>query len=122
MAGQGTTLGSNFEEMAEIIERLDNRRLTGVCFDTAHVFAAGYDISIPGGYSKILEEFDSIVGIDRIGLFHINDSKTGLGSHHDRHTYIGEGEIGVQAFTSLLQDQRLKRYRKCLSYRGEVTR
>lgn len=107
MAGQGNVLGSTFEELAQIIDGVVNKEKIGVCFDMAHVFAAGYDISSADKFENVLAEFDAVVGLNKIGLFHINDSKTGLGSHHDRHTYVGGGEIGMEPFRQLLNDSRL---------------
>lgn len=118
MAGQGTVLGSTFEEIAELVDGIEKQSSVGVCFDTAHVFAAGYDISGKDGYQQVMSEFDSIVGVSRIGLFHINDSKTKIGSHHDRHTYVGEGEIGIETFRELLKDRRFESLPKVLELPG----
>lgn len=114
MAGQGTMLGSNFEEIAEILEKVANSEFLGVCFDTAHVFMAGYDIRNYEGYEKVLKEFDKIVSIKKISAFHINDSKTKLGSRNDRHTSIGEGELNLKVFHALLQDPRFSEIPKIL--------
>lgn len=108
MAGQGTMLGSRFEEIAEILEKVVNSEFLGVCFDTGHVFMAGYDLRSYEGYKVVLEEFDKIVSLKRIGCFHLNDSKTKLGSRSDRHACIGEGEIGLQVFHALLRDERFQ--------------
>lgn len=106
MAGQGTMIGSSFEEIAEILESVANPEDLGVCFDTAHVFIADYDIRGYRGYKKIIKEFDEIVSLDKIAVFHINGSKTKLGSRSDRHACIDEGELGLQIFHALLQDKR----------------
>lgn len=106
MAGQGTMLGARFEELAWILSELEQPERSGVCFDTSHVFAAGYDIRGYGGYTVVMKEFDRIIGIDRIGAFHTNDSKVEFGSRHDRHAWIGEGELGLQTFHGLVRDKR----------------
>lgn len=106
MAGQGTALGSTFEEIAFIIENIENPEFVGVCFDTAHIFIAGYDIRGYKGYNKVMNKFDNIVGLDKIKVFHLNDSKTDLGSKNDRHANIGEGKLGLQVFHAILRDER----------------
>ncbi|MCX7664674.1 MAG: deoxyribonuclease IV [Gemmataceae bacterium] len=105
-AGQGTSLGYRFEHLAAILAGVKHPEKFGVCVDTCHIFAAGYDISSPEGYHKTFEEFDRLVGLDRICLFHINDSKKPLGSRVDRHEHLGEGTIGKQGFQLLLRDSR----------------
>ena len=105
-AGQGTGLGSRFEELAAIIAGSKYPEKLGVCIDTCHIFAAGYDIREPDKYKATMEEFDKLVGIERIAFFHLNDSKKGLGSRVDRHEHIGEGEIGLEGFRNLLNDPR----------------
>jgi deoxyribonuclease-4 len=105
-AGQGTHLGRRFEELAEIIDQIEDTSKVGICFDTCHVFAAGYDIREPAAYEATIAELDRIVGLDRLRVFHLNDSKKGLGSRVDRHAHIGEGELGVSAFANLLNDPR----------------
>ncbi len=107
-AGQGTYLGHRFENLTQMIELIDEDERVGVCFDTCHVFAAGYDIRTREGYYKTLEEFDKIVGFDRLKVIHANDSKKELGSRADRHEHIGEGQIGLEAFRLLLNDERFK--------------
>jgi len=105
-AGQGTTLGWRFEHLAAILAGVkDNRRL-GVCFDTCHVFAAGYKISTQSDYDATMEQFDKIVGLDQIRAFHLNDSVKECGSRVDRHAHIGCGKIGPEAFGWLLRDLR----------------
>ena len=106
MAGQGTALGSRFEEIAHILENVENPDCYGVCFDTGHVFMAGYNFSSYEGFEETLDLFDSIIGIHSIKAFHLNDSKTALGSHSDRHACIGEGEMGLQVFHAILRDRR----------------
>ena len=114
MAGQGTSLGSSFEELAYMLEEVERPELFGICFDTAHVFISGYDIRGYKGYKKVLQEFDQTIGLDKIGAFHINDSKTKLGSRSDRHACIGEGELGLQVFHALVKDARFSKTPKIL--------
>ena len=95
-AGQGTTLGYTFTQLARLLELTDMADRTGICFDTCHAFAAGYDLSSERAVRETMNEFNDIVGIDRIKAFHINDSKKECGSHRDRHAVIGEGLIGLE--------------------------
>jgi deoxyribonuclease-4 len=109
MAGQGTNLGHRFEHMAYLLERSDPGGMAhrlGVCFDTCHVFAAGYDFRTPDGYRDTMALLDRIVGLDRIKCFHLNDSQYELGTRRDRHAHIGEGHIGLAGFSHLLNDPR----------------
>jgi len=108
VAGQGSTVGRRFGEMAEIFARLEQPERFGICVDTAHVFAAGYDIATEGGWDKTWEEFDRLLGMDRLVAFHVNDSKVKLGSHVDRHALIGRGHIGPGAFIRLVTDPRTR--------------
>ena len=105
-AGQGTNLGHRFEHLAEIIDRLDATPRVGVCLDTCHLLAAGYDICSADGYRQTFEAFDRIVGIERIHAFHLNDSKKPCGSRVDRHEHIGKGCLGLEPFRMLLNDAR----------------
>jgi deoxyribonuclease-4 len=105
-AGQGSTLGRSFEELAGILELVEDQRRVGVCLDTCHIFAAGYDIRNAESYAVTMQAFDEIIGFQRLRTFHLNDSKKGLGSHVDRHAHIGEGELGSEAFRLLLNDER----------------
>ncbi|MBI3600964.1 MAG: deoxyribonuclease IV [Nitrospinae bacterium] len=107
-AGQGTNLGYRFEHLSKIIEMVSKKEKIGICLDTCHVFAAGYDISNEKGYKKTFEDFDRIIGIDRLKVFHINDSKKELGSRGDRHEHIGKGSLGLTAFKLLLNDSRFE--------------
>lgn len=102
MAGQGSTVGGKFEELKAIEKQVQSSRI-GYCFDTCHAFAAGYDIRSRSAIEDTLAEWDEIIGIDRIGCFHLNDSKGTLGSRLDRHTHIGHGEIGEEAFAHIMQ-------------------
>ena len=106
-AGSGTALGATFEEMAALIARIDPavRHRVGVCVDTAHVFAAGYDLT--GDYDAVWQRFGDTVGFARLGMMHLNDSKAPLGSRRDRHELIGEGAIGAGAFRRIMTDPRL---------------
>ena len=105
-AGQGTNLGHRFEHLASILERLDGSPRVGVCLDTCHLLCAGYDICTPAGYRQTFRDFDRIVGIDRIKVFHLNDSKKPCGSRVDRHEHIGQGCLGLEPFRLLLNDRR----------------
>jgi len=105
-AGQGTNVGYRFEHLAKIIDLVNESDRLGVCYDTCHTFTAGYDIRTKKAYEKTFAEFDHIIGLERLLVFHINDSRKGLGSNVDRHWHIGEGEIGLEAFRLLLNDPR----------------
>jgi deoxyribonuclease-4 len=105
-AGQGTNLGHRFEHLASILERLDGSPRVGVCLDTCHLLCAGYDICTESGYRGTFREFDRIVGLDRIRVFHLNDSKKPCGSRIDRHEHIGKGCLGLEPFRLLLNDRR----------------
>jgi deoxyribonuclease-4 len=105
-AGQGTNLGASFAELAAIIAASRHSALLGVCYDTCHTFAAGYDIRSPEMYEKTMTEFDRVLGLRRLKFFHLNDAIKGLGSRIDRHTHIGLGEIGDQGFRNLVKDPR----------------
>ncbi len=105
-AGQGTTLGRSFEELAGILALVEDQSRVGICFDTCHVFAAGYDIRDAAEYAATMQAFDDIIGLDRLRVFHLNDSRKGLGARVDRHAHIGEGELGTDAFRQLMNDER----------------
>jgi deoxyribonuclease-4 len=113
-AGSGTAIGSTFEEMAQLIERIPKPQRTrvGVCVDTAHVFAAGYDLA--NDYDGVMSRFADTIGIRRLRMMHLNDSKAPLGSKRDRHELIGEGAIGEQAFRRIMNDPRLSRVPKVI--------
>jgi deoxyribonuclease-4 len=108
-AGQGTNLGHRFEHLAAIIDRLDGSSRVGVCLDTCHLLCAGYDVTTEAGYRATFREFDRVVGIDRIAVFHLNDSKKPCGSRVDRHEHIGKGCLGLEPFRRLLNDARFAR-------------
>ncbi len=105
-AGQGSSIGHCFEELAAIIDRVEDQKQIGVCLDTCHVFAAGYDFSTKEGYQKMWREFDQAIGISKLKAIHLNDSKQPLGSRVDRHEHIGHGKIGEAGFRLLMQDKR----------------
>ena len=106
-AGQGTNLGYKFEHLAHIIDRVEDKSRIGVCIDTCHMFTAGYDIRTREVYDKTWNDFDNIVGSKYLMGMHINDSKPPLGSRVDRHHSLGEGEIGLDAFRFIMNDERM---------------
>ena len=106
MAGKGTEVGRSFEELAAIIDRVELSDHMGVCLDTCHVHDAGYDIV--NDLDGVLEEFDRVLGIDRLRAVHINDSKNPCGAHKDRHEIIGEGYIGIEAFERIVNHPALR--------------
>lgn len=113
-AGQGTSVGYRFEHLRQIRESVRDKDRIKTCLDTCHLFAAGYDISDPEGYDKVISEFDSIVGLDSVACLHVNDSKKGLGSRVDRHEQIGKGCIGIRAFQLLMNDKRFRKIPKII--------
>jgi deoxyribonuclease-4 len=106
MAGQGTNIGRSFEQLAYILSGVSENERLGVCFDTCHVFAAGYDIRTPEAYAETMDAFDKTIGLDKIKCFHLNDSKHELGSNRDRHEHIGQGHIGKSGFANFVNDSR----------------
>jgi deoxyribonuclease-4 len=106
-AGQGRSIGHTFPHLATIIEQLDGSDRIGVCLDTCHLLAAGYDISSEAGHTSVFAEFERTIGLGRLQLLHANDSKRPLGSRVDRHEHIGRGHVGAEAFRRLLHDARL---------------
>ncbi len=105
-AGQGTSLGYRFEHLGRILDRSRSRDRLGVCFDTCHAVAAGYDLGSSRGYARTMAELDREVGLERIGAFHLNDSRHARASRRDRHEHIGRGSAGLAAFRSILRDPR----------------
>jgi len=105
-AGQGTNLGYGFEQLAAIRGMVEKAERVAVCFDTCHVFAAGYDLRTVEAYAETMAELDRILGLHLLRCFHLNDSKKGLGSHVDRHQHIGQGLLGLEPFRLLLNDHR----------------
>ena len=106
-AGAGQVIGATFEEVAEILNKIDHPEL-GVCFDTAHAFASGYDLRDKSSIDKTFKTFDQLIGLDRLKMSHCNDSKIEFGGHKDRHEHIGEGFIGKEGFELLLNNPKLK--------------
>jgi len=107
-AGQGTSLGFTFEQLATILGLMKAERRVGICLDTCHLLASGYDIASPEGYARTFKAFGRILGFDRLKVFHLNDSKRPLGSRVDRHMHIGEGFVGLDAFRRIVNDRRFR--------------
>ena len=105
-AGQGSNIGYKFEHLAYIINRVEDKSRVGVCIDTCHTFAGGYDIATAEGFEKTFREFDETIGFKYLRAMHLNDSKKGVGSHIDRHESLGKGELGTTPFRLLMQDSR----------------
>lgn len=108
-AGQGTALGYTFEQLAEIIDQVEDKSRVGVCIDTCHAWAAGYDFSTESGFKEIFDKFSEIIGFNYLKGMHLNDSKKALASRVDRHDSIGEGYIGIEGFEFIMQDPRFDR-------------
>ncbi|MCB0213883.1 MAG: deoxyribonuclease IV, partial [Anaerolineae bacterium] len=108
-AGQGTTLGSNFEELKTIIDACHQKERLAVCFDTCHALASGYEFRTPAAYQAMIDQFDRAVGLDRLTVVHVNDSEKDLASHVDRHAHIGEGCIGLEPFGYFLNDPHFEK-------------
>jgi deoxyribonuclease-4 len=113
-AGSGTSVGGSFEHLRAILDAMDPHASArvGVCFDTCHAYAAGYDLV--AAYDRVFEDFDAVIGLEHLHLFHLNDSVGGLGSHRDRHAAIGEGELGEGPFDRLMNDDRFRNVPKLL--------
>ncbi|MFX1374591.1 MAG: deoxyribonuclease IV [Promethearchaeota archaeon] len=107
-AGQGKGLGNKFHHFKKIIDKIENKNRIGVCFDTAHSFAAGYDFRTKRGYEEVWNEFDDVIGLKYLYAFHINDTDKECGSRVDRHTHIGQGKIGKNPFGFFINDERFK--------------
>jgi deoxyribonuclease-4 len=121
-AGQGSCLGHRFEHLAEILGSVRHAERVGVCLDTCHLYAAGYDVATPEGYEKTLDELDRRVGLARVRAIHLNDAKLGLGSRRDRHASIGKGELGLDTFRRVVRDERLRGVPKVLETPGPIAR
>lgn len=113
-AGAGSHIGSTFEELKAIIDRLDHADRAAICLDTCHVFAAGYDIRKEAGYKATMQRFDEVLGLERLKAIHCNDSKFDLGTHKDRHEHLGKGFIGKDAFGFIMRDPRLAKVPKII--------
>jgi deoxyribonuclease-4 len=107
-AGAGGTLGRSFEELASLIDQAGGQKRLGVCLDSCHLFASGYDVRTRETLSEVIDDFDRVVGCDRLRVLHINDSVTGLGSNRDRHANLGDGEIGVEGMIAFLSEPRFE--------------
>lgn len=107
-AGQGTALGATFEQIASIIAKMNDHRRVGVCLDTCHLLASGYDICSADGYEETFKQFGRLIGFERLKVFHLNDSKKSLGSRVDRHEHIGQGHLGLAPFRRLVNDARFR--------------
>jgi deoxyribonuclease-4 len=105
-AGAGGTLGRSFEELSELLSAGGSSRRLGVCLDSCHLLASGYDIRTPSGLAEVIDEFDRVVGCDRLGSLHVNDSMTPLGSNRDRHAVLGQGELGDRGCAAFLSEPR----------------
>jgi deoxyribonuclease-4 len=105
-AGQGTNLGYSFEQLGALLDMVNDDSWLGVCFDTCHAFAAGYELRTPEGYEETWRAVDETVGLERVEVLHLNDAKGDLGSGLDRHEHIGQGKLGLEAFRLLLNDER----------------
>jgi deoxyribonuclease-4 len=119
-AGQGSYIGHRFEHLARILGHVRRPERLGVCLDTCHLLAAGYDIATRAGYEATVEDFDRIVGIETVRALHLNDAKKGLGSHLDRHEAIGEGFLGVETFRLIMNDSRFVGIPMILETPGEL--
>lgn len=121
-AGQGSCLGFSFEQLSYILEKTKSRLPIGVCIDTCHIFAAGYDIRTPEAWMETLKKYDAIVGLSSLYAFHLNDSTTTLGSRKDRHANLGEGEIGIESFKFLMHSELTRSIPKYLETPGGCLR
>lgn len=108
-AGQGTNLGYKFEQLAYLMNKSKERERLGVCLDTCHIFAAGYEFRTKKAYNKMMKQFDEIIGLEHLKVIHVNDSKKDVGSRIDRHEHIGKGCIGIEPFGFFLNDRRIKK-------------
>jgi deoxyribonuclease-4 len=107
-AGQGSNLGYRFEQLAEVLELVKQQDRVGICIDTCHIFAAGYEIRTVNRYRSTMKLLEDVIGLEKLKAFHLNDSKTPLGSRKDRHEHIGSGHIGIEAFRMIVNDERLQ--------------
>jgi deoxyribonuclease-4 len=107
-SGSGSWLGYKFEHQRLIIDGIEDKNRVGICFDTCHAYVAGYDLASPEGYKATIAELDELVGLEKLKLIHLNDTKDKVASHRDRHEHIGKGRIGLEGFRRLVSDGRLK--------------
>lgn len=114
MAGQGKSIGNSFEELATILDQVPHKKRIGVCFDTCHAFAAGYDFTTKESYNNLFKNFDDLIGLEYLKIFHVNDSKKEIDSHVDRHEDIGKGAIKLSAFEMIMNDPRFTNVPKIL--------
>lgn len=114
MAGQGSSIGKNFEELAQVLEKIENKKKIGICMDTCHIFASGYPAETDEDYETVMKEFDTICGLKYLKVIHMNDSKKERGSQVDRHEHIGEGKINLNFFKNIMNDKRLETVPKIL--------
>lgn len=114
MAGQGSSMGAHFEQLAEMREKITHKKLVGFCLDTCHAFAAGYTFSTASDYEAFIKHFDKAIGLTHLKVMHVNDSMREYNSHVDRHEWIGKGKIGIEAFAALMNDQRLNNIPKII--------
>lgn len=119
-AGQGTNLGYSFEQLKQIIDRVEPKDRVGICLDTCHIFGAGYDIRTKSAYEKTFEKFDQTIGLEKLLAMHLNDSKRELGSRVDRHEHIGKGHIGLNGFQLIMNDSRFVQIPKVLEIPGDL--
>ncbi|WP_408954499.1 deoxyribonuclease IV [Natroniella sp. ANB-PHB2] len=108
VAGAGTALGSSLEELKKMVESITNNDRLGLCYDTCHGFAAGYDLRLKEELDKLVVEIDDLFGLDKLGVIHVNDSKTEFASNKDRHQHIGQGKIGLEGFRNLVNHPQLQ--------------
>lgn len=118
VAGQGSNIGFKFEQLRDIINGVKEKKRVFVCFDTAHAFESGYDIRTEKGFKKVLDEFDKIIGIEKLVVFHLNDSKTECGSNVDRHENIGKGVLGLEPFKFLVNSKDFEEHPMILETPG----
>ena len=119
-AGQGTGLGHTFEQLAKIMDKIARKDRIGICLDTCHIFAAGYDIRTNSAYERTIKQFDAVIGLDHLYMIHLNDSKRDLGARVDRHTHIGKGTIGEDGFGFIMKDKRLNHIPKIIETEKEA--
>ncbi|MDD5426715.1 MAG: deoxyribonuclease IV [candidate division Zixibacteria bacterium] len=108
-SGQGSNLGYKFEQLAAIIDKVEDKKRVGVCLDTCHIFSAGYPLKEKKAYKQTMKAFDAIIGVDKLKVIHVNDSLKEFASRRDRHEHIGQGQIGLEGFRHLVNDRRLKK-------------